>query len=159
MADIELCPGYQGASKLRVKVVIIVIWSVATMVSIAPLLGWNRYTYEGYLISSTVDYLSQDSSDKIFNWMIFSIAWLGPSLVILYSHVKILRANRFVQTSSTISFYVQLRTNNQALFRYIGKTNGSATARKNIKIRRLVRVVRFSILLCIIISSAKTTYF
>ena len=31
------------------------------------------------------------------------------------------------------------RTNNQALFRCIGKTNGSAQAMKNIKIRRLVR--------------------
>ena len=117
--------GYQGASKLRIKVVIIGIWSVAIMVSLAPLLGWNRYTYEGFLFSSTVDYLSKDMTDMTFNWMLFSIGWLTPSLVIIYSHLNILRANR---------------TNNQALFRCIGKTNGSAIAKKNIKIRRLVRM-------------------
>ena len=76
------------------RVIIIGIWSVATMVSLAPLLGWNRYTYEGYLLTSTVDYLSQEMSDMTFNWMIFSIGWLAPSLVIIYSHLNIVRANR-----------------------------------------------------------------
>ena len=38
-----------------------------------------------------------------------------------------------------ISLIPNCRTNNQALFRCIGKTNGSAQALKNIKIRRLVR--------------------
>ena len=76
------------------KLVIIVIWSISTVISLAPLMGWNRYTYEGYLYSSTIDYLSQDKFHIMFNWLLFSIAWLAPSLVILYSHYKILRANR-----------------------------------------------------------------
>ena len=73
---------------------IIVIWSTSSLVSLAPLLGFNRYAYEGYLISSTVDYLSQNPADMFFNWMLFSIAWVGPSIMILYSHLKILKANR-----------------------------------------------------------------
>ena len=86
--------GYQGARKWRLKLLILGIWSSSCLVSLAPLVGCNRYTYEGYLISSTVDYLSQQPAHIAFNWMLFSIAWVGPSIMILVSHVKILKANR-----------------------------------------------------------------
>ena len=99
--------GYQGARKWKVKLLIFLIWSLSTLVSLAPLLGCNRYSYEGYLISATVDYLSQDTADIFFNWMLFSIAWLGPSAMILYSHLKILKANRLVLFSSVVHLHVE----------------------------------------------------
>ena len=44
---------------------------------------------QGWLVSSTIDYLSSDSGSLSFTWVLATIGWLGPTLVMVYSHVII----------------------------------------------------------------------
>ena len=44
---------------------------------------------QGYLVSSTIDYLSQAMGPLSYTWVLAIIGWLGPTLVMVYSHIII----------------------------------------------------------------------
>lgn len=115
--------GYQGARKRKLKLLILVIWSSSSLLSLAPLLGCNQYAYEGYLLSSTVDYLSEVPAHIFFNCVLFSIAWVGPSIVIFYSHIKILKANRWDVREDLISITLLICQNKQSSFVSLHRRN------------------------------------
>ena len=57
-----------------------------------------RYMYEGYLYSSTVDFLSTSQTDLVYTWVLLVIGYLLPNLLILLSHLAIIiiyRNNNF----------------------------------------------------------------
>ena len=44
---------------------------------------------QGWLVSSTIDYLSSDFGSLSFTWVLAIMGWLGPTLLMVYSHVII----------------------------------------------------------------------
>ena len=50
---------------------------------------------QGYLVSSTVDYLSQDTSFQNYIWILMTIGWVGPTCAMIYAHGSILHTNRY----------------------------------------------------------------
>ena len=47
------------------------------------------YTDQGYLVSSTIDYLSPGPGPLSYTWVLAIIGWLGPTMVMVHSHVII----------------------------------------------------------------------
>ena len=57
-----------------------------------------RYVYEGYLYSSTVDFLAASETDMIYTWTLLVIGYILPHILILLSHLVIIiiyRNNNF----------------------------------------------------------------
>ena len=72
----------------KMMMVVVSIWLAAMIISLPPFLGWNRYIYEGYLYSSTVDYLSTSLTDLSYTWMLMTMGWVLPNLLIMVSHAS-----------------------------------------------------------------------
>ena len=54
--------------------------------------------YEGYLYSSTVNFLASSETDMIYTWTLLVIGYILPNILILLSHLTILllyRRNNF----------------------------------------------------------------
>ena len=51
--------------------------------------------YEGYLYSSTVDFLATSETDMIYTWTLMVIGYIVPNLLILLSHLSIILAYRY----------------------------------------------------------------
>ena len=54
--------------------------------------------YEGYLYTSTVDFLATSETDMIYTWTLLVIGYILPNILILLSHLTILllyRRNNF----------------------------------------------------------------
>ena len=49
---------------------------------------------QGYIITSTVDYLSSRHQDVTYTWMMAAVGWVCPTLIIVCSHVLILSKHR-----------------------------------------------------------------
>lgn len=72
---------------------VLFIWAYAAFFATLPLLQiFNRYTYEGFLTSCTVDYLSNDTSIRVFVWCYFVAAWCIPVTIIICSYYGIYKA-------------------------------------------------------------------
>ena len=50
--------------------------------------------YEGYLFSSTVDFLATSEFDMIYTWTLLVIGYIVPNLLILLSHLSIILVYR-----------------------------------------------------------------
>ncbi|XP_071442471.1 opsin-1-like [Hetaerina americana] len=68
------------------------IWAHATMWTIFPMFGWNRYVPEGNMTACGTDYLSKDWVNKSYI-LVYSVFcyWL-PLLTIIYSYFFIVQA-------------------------------------------------------------------
>ena len=84
-------------TKSKTMLVVIGIWISALVTSILPLLGWNRYIYEGYLYSSTVDYLSTAQPSLSYTWLLMTIGWLLPNIIIIISHATVVIEYRWTK--------------------------------------------------------------
>ena len=54
--------------------------------------------YEGYLYSSTVDFMASSKKDMIYTWTLLVIGYILPNILILLSHLTIIliyRKNNF----------------------------------------------------------------
>ena len=49
-----------------------------------------RYMYEGYLYSSTVDFLATSETDMIYTWTLLVIGYILPNIFILLSHLTVI---------------------------------------------------------------------
>ena len=63
---------------------------------------------QGYLLASSVDYMTEERVGQSYIWLLLLIGWLTPTTVMLASHAIILRTNRF-----TIITNVYLRCKSQ----------------------------------------------
>ena len=104
-----------------VRTVVTVQWSMALVLALPPLLGFNRcvhcavlyctvlyctvlrYVYEGYLYSSTVDFTATSQEDRLYLWTLLAMGYILPNIIIVISHLSIIglyRHNKF-QTSQS----------------------------------------------------------
>lgn len=79
------------ASKTKQKtyVYVIFIWLYGLFFATLPLVGFNRYSPEGYLTSCSFDYLSKEKKDKVTVLVLFTAAWVVPFIIITTCYVKI----------------------------------------------------------------------
>ena len=57
---------------------------------------------QGYLLSSTVDFLAVDSWSLSYIWLLMVVGWFLPNLLILSSHVIVILTYRSAQTSTNL---------------------------------------------------------
>ena len=50
--------------------------------------------YEGYLYTSTVDFLATSETDMIYTWTLLVIGYIVPNILILLSHLAIITTYR-----------------------------------------------------------------
>ncbi|XP_030766864.1 opsin, ultraviolet-sensitive-like isoform X2 [Sitophilus oryzae] len=78
---------------IRIKTSVIGSWIYATVFSSIQLfdIGLGKYQYEGYLVSCSFDYLTDNSAIKIFIIVFCVAAWVLPFHLITFSYIKILQ--------------------------------------------------------------------
>jgi len=67
-------------------------WFYSAFFASLPLFGLGKYVPEGYLTSCSIDYLSEDWTNRIFILAFFIGAWVVPLCIIIYSYSAIIRA-------------------------------------------------------------------
>jgi len=77
-------------SMLKMRILVCIVWTLAAIFSLPPLFGWNRYVYEGYLYSSSIDYLALDEASVSYTWILLVVGWLTPNFIILSSHALVI---------------------------------------------------------------------
>ena len=92
---------YQKKSLMRSYCTVILIWIYSGAIASMPLFGVGKYVPEGYLTSCSFDYLSDDSTTRIFILVFFVMAWVVPIFIILASYSAVLR---FVALNPNISY-------------------------------------------------------
>ena len=83
-------------TKFKTMLVVMSIWISALVTSSLPLLGWNRYIYEGYLYSSIVDYPTTLQPALSYIWLLMAVGWILPNVLIVMSHATIIWVYRSV---------------------------------------------------------------
>ncbi|XP_066156250.1 opsin, ultraviolet-sensitive-like [Euwallacea fornicatus] len=78
-------------SSSKIYICIVLSWANALVFSAAPLLniGLDQYQYEGYLISCSFAYLSEDPLTKSYIFVFFLAAFALPMIIIGFSYYKI----------------------------------------------------------------------
>lgn len=69
---------------------IVAIYAFASIWTVAPVLGWNRYVPEGNLTSCGTDYLSTSWVDKSYILVYSIFVYYSPLLLIIYSYYFII---------------------------------------------------------------------
>nr|ASM47595.1 ciliary opsin [Platynereis dumerilii] len=62
------------------------IWIYSLAFTLAPLLGWNHYIPEGLATWCSIDWLSDETSNKSYVFAIFIFCFLVPVLIIVVSY-------------------------------------------------------------------------
>ncbi|XP_071954123.1 rhodopsin, GQ-coupled-like [Antedon mediterranea] len=81
-------------TKRRSMYIIAFVWIYSIAWAVPPLLGFGRYTREGYGLSCTFDYTDQSISNKCFVGMIFGTDFLLQLALIICCYVKIVSTMR-----------------------------------------------------------------
>ncbi|XP_066251491.1 opsin, ultraviolet-sensitive-like [Euwallacea similis] len=78
-------------SSSKIYICIVLSWVNALLFSTAPLLniGLDQYEYEGYLISCSFAYLTEDLLTKSYIFVFFLAAFALPMIIIAFSYYKI----------------------------------------------------------------------
>jgi c-opsin len=63
--------------------------ALSLFLSTAPFYGWTRYTLEGANISCSIEWQSKDAEIISFNIFIFISTFLVPSIILIFSNLKI----------------------------------------------------------------------
>ena len=50
--------------------------------------------FQGYLLSSSIDFLAMDSRSLSFTWFLMLVGWILPNFLILSSHVIVITSYR-----------------------------------------------------------------
>ncbi len=66
-----------------------------------PLFGVGKYVPEGYLTNCSFDYLSNDSTTRIFILIFFIMAWVVPICIIIASYTAVIH---FVTQNTNLSY-------------------------------------------------------
>ena len=89
-------------TRTQAVLIIAFIWMYSATFSALPLMGIGRYVPEGYLTSCSFDYLSDDSTTRIFILIFFLAAWLVPFTVIASCYAAIIQSVGSSRKSLTI---------------------------------------------------------
>lgn len=73
---------------------IILIYLFASIWTVAPLFGWNRYVPEGNLTACGTDYLSESWVDKSYILVYSVFVYYSPLFLIIYSYYFIISVSR-----------------------------------------------------------------
>lgn len=102
---------FDEVARSLMKYVVTGVWLATIALGLPPLFGWNRYVYEvmrrrrgcmsppngqGYLFSSTVDFLSLDLSSLTYTWLLMCLGWIFPNIFIIFSHIFVCLVYRSV---------------------------------------------------------------
>ncbi|XP_018371259.1 PREDICTED: rhodopsin-like isoform X2 [Trachymyrmex cornetzi] len=71
---------------------ILIIWLFASIWTILPMVGWNRYVPEGNMTACGTDYLTKDWSSKSYILVYSIFVYYTPLLTIIYSYYFIVSA-------------------------------------------------------------------
>ena len=56
--------------------------------------GYSSSLFQGYLLSSSIDFLAMDSRSLSFTWFLMLVGWILPNILILSSHVIVITSYR-----------------------------------------------------------------
>ena len=76
-------------SKTQAILVIGGCWFLALVASLCPLLGWSKYTFEGYGLHCSILWDSQTADNASYNLFLMVMFFVAPIVVIVVSYVKI----------------------------------------------------------------------
>lgn len=80
-------------TNMTATLTVLFIWAYSLFFALLPFLKiYNRFTYEGYLTSCTVDYLADDPSVRNYVKIYFVAAWCLPVAIIVWSYWGIIKA-------------------------------------------------------------------
>ncbi|XP_023328775.1 rhodopsin, GQ-coupled [Eurytemora carolleeae] len=122
------------------------IWVLAVFFSICPLLGWNEYQYEGYLVSCSIDLISHSLMDKTYVYCLLLLGWVGPNITIFYCSFCIVKSNR---------------ENNASMIDLMRATGSSITSTKAFQLQRIQeerKLWKISLILLIVWMCSWTPY-
>jgi r-opsin len=80
-------PMTYGGAILR----IVFVWAFSGLWTVAPILGWSRYTPEGSLTACGTDYLSQDISAVSYLYAYSVACYFLPLALIVYAYFFIIK--------------------------------------------------------------------
>ena len=113
---------------------------------------------QGYLLSSTVDFLAVDSWSLSYIWLLMVVGWFLPNLLILSSHVIVILTYRSAQTSTnhhhppyTLSWL--FRPHSRCSIKELALQMGDMT-RTNFLKQRLMVKMKFSLRLNILTTNS-----
>ena len=99
------------------------VWLGTITLGFLPLCGWNRYVYEvvsqphgldrfssnnssqGYLYSSTVDFLAVDPVSLSYTWVLMLSGFIFPNIFIISSHLFVCNIYRSASASASIKLF------------------------------------------------------
>ena len=61
-----------------------------------------RYVYEGYLYSSSIDYLDPAPSATSYTWTLLGVGWVLPNLALASSHTLIICLYKWVNNAQDL---------------------------------------------------------
>ena len=59
------------------------------------LIQFDFFYFQGYLYSSTVDYLSTSQPALSYTWLLMAVGWLLPNIIILMAHGSLIVNYRY----------------------------------------------------------------
>jgi r-opsin len=141
---------------------------------IPPLLGWNRFIFEGFGTTCTFDYISKNVWDRLYVMILVTGGFLIPLLIIIVSYtfilIKISRRSRCLMNNDDQNYELELRK--QTIF-YSHPTNsfndGQSRSESTLEpnqnnqitgnlLRTEARVTRTALLVCVIYCTAWGPY-
>ncbi|CAH8587105.1 unnamed protein product [Schistosoma turkestanicum] len=74
----------------RTLLLMLFLWLWSLIWTIPPLFGFGRYVTEGYQTSCTMDYISTDLNNRLFNVGLFGFGFLCPLFLSLFCYSRII---------------------------------------------------------------------
>ncbi|CAH8664228.1 hypothetical protein MS3_00004199 [Schistosoma haematobium] len=74
----------------RTLLLMLFLWLWSLIWTIPPLFGFGRYVTEGYQTSCTMDYISTDLNNRLFNIGLFGFGFLCPLFLSLFCYARII---------------------------------------------------------------------
>ncbi|KAG8191749.1 hypothetical protein JTE90_008812 [Oedothorax gibbosus] len=129
-------------TKKKAILMVIFVWVYSSVFSFMPLVGINRYVPEGFLTSCSFDYLSEDSTSKVFIIVFFFAAYCTPLITICRCYAGI----------------VMSVCKNQQLF--VHSSNSPSMPDRNVEMhkRMEIRLAKISLRLILLWTVAWTPY-
>ena len=98
------------------------------------------YYTQGYLYSSTVDYLTTLQPSLSYTWLLVTIGWLLPNIIIIISHATVVIEYRWVMsiTIRVVDHVRFFRRNNCEILQAMQESVRSSSTQEHVKQRVLV---------------------
>ena len=75
------------------------VWTFQTSCThFDTLIKWSKWLtsfFQGYIYTSTVDYLSHDKTDRLFIWILMVTGWILPNIAMIFFHFLVVTTFRF----------------------------------------------------------------